>query len=391
MWAVVVCRKFFVIFAVGLMCDVLMRNPVMSVVKGIAIILMVIGHAEAPELITNFIYTFHMPVFFIAAGYFFSRKYLSEPWAFVSKRIKGLYFPFVKWSLIFLLLHNVFFEYGILNEEYGNWTGGVTHPYTLKVAVMRIVMILTSMSGYDEFMAGAFWFFRGLLVSSVMFLLLLKLLESRTRFNPSLCVVAICLAMIVFMWAHIYFGFRISTIPNGGWRETWGIMFFGMGVLFRTYEAKVRQHWSITLAYFALLCFAAVQHFSGMNNGARMQDLLTLPLTGMVGFLMIHHVAGLIVRKDTWLRRLLVFVGDNTLYIFILHIVAFKPVSALKIWWYGLDPAQIGCHMVIHYNHTDFFWVVYSVAGVALPLLGLLAWRAVSTRISGRLKPAVSQ
>ena len=103
----------------------LMRNPVFSVCKAIGIILMVIGHAEAPELVCNFLYTFHMPLFFIAAGYFFSEKNLADPWTFCKKRFKGLYLPFVKWSLVYLLLHNVFHYFGILNETYGNWTGGV--------------------------------------------------------------------------------------------------------------------------------------------------------------------------------------------------------------------------------------------------------------------------
>ena len=106
------------------------RNYTISIVKGIGIILMVVGHAEAPWFITNFIYTFHMPLFFIAAGYFFSRKYLSDPWTFISRRVKGLYVPFVTWAVIFLLLHNLWFRIGLLNEVYGNATGGVTHPYT---------------------------------------------------------------------------------------------------------------------------------------------------------------------------------------------------------------------------------------------------------------------
>lgn len=59
------------------------RDTVLSVSKGIAIILMVAGHAEAPELVTNFIYTFHMPLFFMAAGYFLSRRYLDDPWSFI--------------------------------------------------------------------------------------------------------------------------------------------------------------------------------------------------------------------------------------------------------------------------------------------------------------------
>ena len=358
------------------------RNTVISICKGIAIILMVVGHAEAPGLITNFIYTFHMPLFFMAAGYFFSRKYLDTPWTFISRRLKTLYLPFLKWSIFFLLMHNIWFHLGILNEEYGNWTGGVTHPYSPADAVQRLVMMVFGMSGYDEFMAGAFWFFRGLLLASVGFLLLYKILDARTRLNPTMCVVAICLLMVGFTALHIHYGFRISVIPNGGWRETWGIFFFGAGVLFHTYESRLRQHWAITLFFVAFLCFAAVQHFSGMNNSGRMADLITLPLTGTVGFLAVHHLSTVIDRHDTRLRRWLVFIGDNTLYIFILHIMAFKPVSMLKIWYYDLDPAQIGCHMVIHYNNTDFFWVVYSIAGVALPVGALLLWRALRTHFS---------
>lgn len=137
------------------------RNTVISICKGVAIILMVMGHAEPPDLISNFIYIFHMPLFFITAGYFFTRKCLDDPWRFCVKRFKGLYVPFLKWALIFLLLHNLWFEVGLLNERYGNWMGGVTHPYGRHEFFKRLFMIVTSMSGYDEFMAGAFWFFRG--------------------------------------------------------------------------------------------------------------------------------------------------------------------------------------------------------------------------------------
>ena len=39
------------------------RNTVMSIVKGMAIILMVAGHAEGGDMLVRFIYLFHMPVF----------------------------------------------------------------------------------------------------------------------------------------------------------------------------------------------------------------------------------------------------------------------------------------------------------------------------------------
>ena len=54
------------------------RNTVISICKALAIILMVIGHADAPEAIHLFLYEFHMPVFFITAGFFFSLRYLTD-------------------------------------------------------------------------------------------------------------------------------------------------------------------------------------------------------------------------------------------------------------------------------------------------------------------------
>lgn len=353
-----------------------MRNNVISISKGIAIILMVVGHAEAPELLTNFIYTFHMPLFFITAGYFFNTRYADDPWTFCTKRFRGLYVPFVKWSLLFLLLHNVFFHFGILNEQYGNWTGGVTHPYDLRNFIDRLIMIFTSMNGYDEFMAGAFWFFRGLLVASLLFLVFFLLIDRRFHLHPEKIALIICAAALAFTALRIGFNLKLRYIPNGGMREIWGLFFFALGFLFHRYEERIKVNLPMFMVFLSLLCGAAWLHLSGMNNNGKMIDVLTLPITGAIGFLTVRYVAQFIDNKGHRLRDTLIFIGENTLYVFVFHIIAFKAVSLLKIWWYDLDFAQIGCHMVIHHNnHADLFWIAYSIAGVALPLLWLKAWR----------------
>ncbi len=363
------------------------RNNVISICKGIAIILMVAGHAEPPTLISNFIYIFHMPLFFITAGYFFSRKHLDAPWEFCARRFKSLYVPFLKWSVLFLVLHNLWFEIGLLNEQFGNWTGGVTHPYTWRQFFQRLFMIVTSMSGYDEFMAGAFWFFRGLLVASIMFLVLNRLFErlidKHTDLSPVWAVIAVCVAALAFNAYRLGFGFRIQTIPNGGLREVWGVFFFGIGVLYRHYENAVGSRWWLSAGCLAVMCVGAWSHWCGMNNSGQLRDIVTLPLTGVAGFLLTRHVASIIEAAGGFVSRLLVYIGNNTLYVFVFHIISFKAVSLLKIWWYGLDPAQIGCHMVIHYNnHEDLFWLLYTVAGTAIPLLGLELWRRRRSLIS---------
>ena len=358
------------------------RDDSISIAKAFAIILMVIGHTEYPGLLTSCLYTFHMPLFFITAGYFFSRRQASEPWDFCRRRFKGLYLPMVKWSLIWLLLHNVFHHFGILNETFGNWEGGVTHPYTLKQMVSRTVMILTSMAGYDEFMAGAFWFFRGLLVASIVYLIAFRLIDTRAGVKSEWRIaVIICLGAVAFTGAHIYFGFKVTVIPNGAWRETWGLFFFGIGVIYRSATSGLSRRWWVALPCLLLICLAGYLHWSGMNNSGRYRDLLTLPLTGVAGFVAVHYASRIIAARDNILKRLLVFIGENTLYILVLHIISFKAVSALKIAYYGLDWRQIGCHMVVHDHHDDWFWVLYSVAGVALPLIAVTLWRRTSAYI----------
>ena len=47
------------------------RNEVFDLVRGIAIILVVIGHSGCPNYLRNLIYLFHMPIFYFISGYFF--------------------------------------------------------------------------------------------------------------------------------------------------------------------------------------------------------------------------------------------------------------------------------------------------------------------------------
>ena len=232
-----------------------MRNHVISICKGIAIILMVVGHTEGPGFLMHIVYLFHMPIFFITAGYFFSRKYLSDPWSFVVKRFKGLYVPMVKWSLFFLLIHNLMFRIGLLSEHYGNWENGVTHPYNLHTFLQRAVNIVTSMSGYDEFLAGAFWFFRALLISSILFLALYYVLDGKwRRLRGNGIVVCICLAALGFAALKIGNGLKVVNVVQGGIREAWGVFFFGVGVLYRSYEHRIKEHWVPALVYAGILC-----------------------------------------------------------------------------------------------------------------------------------------
>lgn len=94
------------------------RNINIDIIKGIGIILMVGGHCGMP--FTHFIYLFHMAIFFMASGYCFNAsnsETMQDVLSFVKRKFKRLWFPYVLWTAVYSLLHNVFIKAGIYSPD----------------------------------------------------------------------------------------------------------------------------------------------------------------------------------------------------------------------------------------------------------------------------------
>lgn len=80
-----------------------MRSNWLDIAKGITIILMVMGHSSIPHPLAVFIWAFHMPLFFIAAGWTtnWEKRTFFE---YCIHRTKTLMLPFVSYSIILCLI-----------------------------------------------------------------------------------------------------------------------------------------------------------------------------------------------------------------------------------------------------------------------------------------------
>lgn len=210
-----------------------MRQTNFTILKALAIICIVLSNAGVSGWLAGCLYSFHVPVFFICAGWFFSTHYLNDERTFIVRRLRGLYVPFVKWSLFFLLIHNLLFPLGLLSETYGNAAGGVTHPYTWTQFSASFWSILLNMSGYDQFLGGAFWFFRAFLLASVGFLVGFKLLRLSPHFQSDRAAgfALLILPLLAVTWM-ITADFKIAGISQGGFRELMGIFFIAAGFFY---------------------------------------------------------------------------------------------------------------------------------------------------------------
>lgn len=412
-----------------------MRNTTITILKALAIMLVVMAHSDCPTYLSRFCYMICVSLFFIASGYCFKAKYLSDEATFVKRRLTNLYLPYVKWAIFFLIFNHLWFKIGFLSEQFGNVEGGVTHPLNWHDGMQSLWSIVTNMSGHDQFLGGAFWFFRAMLVSSIVFLIAFKLigkikvLATETRTALTIAVLALALAM----W-KTGSGLTWTGLAQGGYRELMGIFFLATGVLFRQFEnylltavrtrpyldeTKVESNgakrtvrglnaalrysnrtvrWlgqvppaSMALSAVILVLLTAFPHPAMTYNASSLPDILWLALAGVVGFSFIKNAALLlnaIGRKPqedkgeeptNLFRRTLLFVGNNTLYIFIWHIFAFKFVSMIYVKAYGLPWGMVGGHPVVHADKGHGFWILYTIVGIALPLLGIFLWQRLAT------------
>ena len=81
------------------------RNSDLDILKGIGIVLVILGHQYLP--IGHFIYSFHMPLFFLISGYLYYKKEIKES---LVKDFRRLIIPYFI-GCVFVVSQDVFFAF----------------------------------------------------------------------------------------------------------------------------------------------------------------------------------------------------------------------------------------------------------------------------------------
>ena len=364
-----------------------MRTPSFTILKAIAIILVVIAHSAAPAYLSNFAYMVGVPAFFVLSGYFFKLDNLDNTSDFVIRRTKTLYLPFIKWGVFFLILHNLFFEIGFLSESYGNAQGGVTHPYNWTQAAQHLWSMVFNMSGYDPFMAGAFWFFRALFLANIAFIFLFKATRQLGKFKTSTLQVVsvIVLAFLLALW-QASMGLHITGVAQGGYRELMGIVLLGIGFLLRradeTPDSSIWHNPIVMLAASSVVLMILTFVYP-ISMAAKPGSVLSVPIltvAGTAAFIWLRGLSEFILQLPEKYTQWLQFTGENSLYIFVFHLLAFKVASMIKVGVYQLDWEMVGVHPVVQHELGDGFWLLYIFVGVVLPILPVWIWKKITNQ-----------
>ena len=354
------------------------RDPVLDSMRGIGIVLMVLGHAGFPG--SGFIYLFHMALFFMLSGWFFS-PHISESvhglGRFARRKLVTLWLPFVAANTVYTLLTNLFLKINILTGDErilalpGNT---VTTPVTIKDIIGRTVHWCLFDGGTQ--LGGAMWFIQALFQLSLLYAAVEFLLKKLLHGNDTLIPQGLLSGVLLWL------GWRAQRV---GW-NVWGLgivascyCLFYLGTVLRRVQRPHSPERGALCCAGAFAVLLMLGHFGsvGLADNSYTSPLYLLAAS-LAGWMLVYEGAHLLTLVPA-LGHTCSALGRATMPIVILPFLAFKLVTWLGLLATGGENYLLAAFPV--YFNGGLWWVAYTAAGLALPLAANAVWR--------RLKKAV--
>ena len=272
------------------------------------------------------------------------------PQNYLWRKVKRIYFPYVKWALFFLFIHNFLFAVNIYNSKY------VSSIYSCRDFLMTALYIVFKMQG-EEAMLGGFWFLKCLFFASLTLFLSLKWIRNRT---------IIIILFLTLMFGNLMFNIHI---PFWGLGKTYSmaVIFMYLGYMYKEKSIQLECNSISLLVCFTIVCFGSLFWATSMLN-FNLPKAVPYILSGVAGSIMILGISRKLNEKSTLTHNNTLYLGNKTMIILALHFISFKIVSLLIVLIYHLPSYRLAEFITIHEYSRKGWWIVYVLIGIACPL-----------------------
>lgn len=250
----------------------------MDVAKGIAILLMVVGHTTIPKGLSDFIWAFHMPLFFVASGWLTNWTKSTIKEFFVNKS-KNLLLPFISYSIIVLCIRCFFLP-----------DGGM--PY----------LLYWLHNGWEGI---ALWFIPVLFMSLIISRFVIGLNNNRLIVG---CSILLALLGGLLSYYKIYAPWTLSSIP---YTTTLVII----GYYARCLSSYIGKY-DLAIMILGFAVTLTISHFFRLDIAFNLITPVFLLTVGAVcGIAMIFSISSLICIKTKCITKVLQNIGQETMII----------------------------------------------------------------------------
>lgn len=360
------------------------RNVVIDIIKGIGICLMVCGHSGCPA--TNWIYLFHMSLFFIASGYLWNEKNSSSTSSlkkYVIRKIKSLWIPFIVINLFYTITFNIFYSWGLYSSVSGE---GIIPVVPLDVTSFIKQIFLNILFSGGSQLAGATWFLRSLFCISIANAIIVFVLN---KLNLSRCYFAIFFLTIVGAYLandNTFFREILGTIGLESFFA--GYYAFLLGVFFRKIDIfTILNKFKNVLLVVTFVLLTILNNFGTIQlNVGHIENILFYTLVSILGWCFIASLSTTISSIN--LCKFFVYVSQKSLWIIGLHFLSFKLVSLCIIVFKQGILSELAYYPTI--NQLQYVWLLYTLVGILVPLVIEKKFEKLSRLISIFFRRSIS-
>jgi len=335
------------------------RTNYMDIMKGLAIITVVMGHCGATGC--HIIVLFHMALFFFISGYFYKEKYSESPLNLLKKRLISLYLPFIKYEILFLILHNLFCKIGF----YSTQANVVQNEYTISNIINNVVHIL--LFDGTEVLVSPLWFLASLFIVTMLFCLI-SFLTKNIKFKELIRGLVIITLFIVGNYlTNINLNIKNSLFAQEIFNAAFvALLFFYIGFIYRKIERRIPMNILIAIESYIILYVCAESGFVIDMRINYYPSIVMFLINSILGIYLMVYLSKKI-DKVRFEFNLLKYIGRNTIIIMALHSTCFKLAGLLQIAIYKLPMYKLG-----NFGATEnimHWWALYVLVGVFVPIV----------------------
>lgn len=323
------------------------KDIVLNIVKGLAILAVVIGHASGDGSFSDkFVNQFHLSAFFFVAGYFIKNSDIRTPFKFIIKKIKSLYIPFI---LICFMITSV-------------------ETIAIKIYNHDTTSILDTLYMYMNWIVKGYW------VSSLA--------------TPMWFVIALfidliyCIFILRFRILSIIISITLMLIAKFFIKENSSIFMMSLFYLPITlcgyYFTRIRKYYDDIyirqpLRIISLLVLIIISVLNEQLGSLQLVHLLnempyTIIFSSLVGFLFLYELSKLISKYN--ISKAISYLGDISFSIMSFHLTGFL-IFNIILYYYG----ELRKDQLYTWQTDNYFYILsYIILGVITPLCIHIGW-----------------
>lgn len=330
------------------------RSKAIDIIKGIGIILVVLGHCDNIPFLHRTIYLFHLTIFFIVSGYLYNEKCADEPWNYIGKLLKKYIKYYLIYNMIFVIGRNLFVYMGILDNAY-NYYG-----YQLTLTGILNSFLFISVEPFSAPM----WFipvlFLGLvLLNFITYYSKRQIRVKQKEYTRLAIIVILTLAGIYLNARNINIGLHYQT--------TFAVLpFIYLGQCMKLYGKnyiKPNLKLSILIMGITTVLIYKIPGQVELSENSLWNPILYYILSPLMVYV-VYTISIYIERYATKIAEILAYIGKNSLVIMCLHITFFKLFDYIYIHLITHEYHMIGTPICAYKN----MWIIYVIVGVIGPL-----------------------